>query len=135
MRVASEEIATEGQGAPTRGNRGRGTDSSNRVPSTGESANPRSLARDPGPLPIWRGTGSSNPAPYSREAANSRSLTKAHADRSSARPPASRQGGGTERCYGAGGEEMAPSSLREPMECPDAPAERLEQVPRRPGSR
>jgi hypothetical protein len=27
---------------------------------------------------------------------------------------------GTERCYGAGGEEMAPSSLREPMECPDA---------------
>jgi hypothetical protein len=40
---------------------------------------------------------------------------------------------GTERCYGAGGEEMAPSSLREPMECPDAPAKRLEQVPRRPG--
>src|SRR5258708_32456116 len=33
------------------------------------------------------------------------------------------------RCYGAGGEEMAPSSLCEPMECPDAPAERLEQVP------
>jgi hypothetical protein len=42
---------------------------------------------------------------------------------------------GTERCYGAGGEEMAPSSLREPMECPDAPAERLEQVPRRRGPR
>src|SRR5271155_1618308 len=39
---------------------------------------------------------------------------------------------GTERCYGAGGEEMAPSSLREPMECPDAPAKRLEQVPERP---
>jgi hypothetical protein len=48
-------------------------------------------------------------APY--KSANSRSLTKAHADRSRARPPASRQGGGTERCYGAGGEEMAPSSL------------------------
>ena len=31
-----------GQGAPTRGNRGRGTDSSNRVPSSGESANYRS---------------------------------------------------------------------------------------------
>jgi hypothetical protein len=42
---------------------------------------------------------------------------------------------GTERCYGAGGEEMAPSSLRQPMECPDAPAKRLEQVPRRPGPR
>src|SRR5205823_3420794 len=41
--------------------------------------------------------------------------------------------GGTERCYGAGGEEMATSSLHEPMECRDAPAERLEQVPRRPG--
>ena len=40
-----------------------------------------------------------------------------------------------ERCYGAGGEEMAPSSLREPMECPDAPAKRPEQVPRRPGPR
>jgi hypothetical protein len=38
-------------------------------------------------------------------------------------------------CYGAGGEEMAPSSLCEPMECPDAPAERFEQVPRRPGPR
>ena len=43
--------------------------------------------------------------------------------------------GGTKRCYGSGGEEMAPSSLCEPMECPDAPAERLEQVPRRPGPR
>src|ERR1700730_2137482 len=40
--------------------------------------------------------------------------------------------GGTERCYGAGGEEMATSSLHLTMECPDAPAERLEQVPRRP---
>ena len=40
---------------------------------------------------------------------------------------------GTERFYGAGGEEMATSSLHEPMECRDAPAERLEQIPRRPG--
>ena len=40
-----------------------------------------------------------------------------------------------ERCYGAGGEEMAPSSLHEPMECPDAPAKRPEQVPRRLGPR
>jgi hypothetical protein len=40
---------------------------------------------------------------------------------------------GTERCYGAGGEEMATSSLHKPMECRDAPAERLEQVPRRRG--
>ena len=31
-----------GQGSPTRGNRGRGTDSSNRVPSSRESANSRS---------------------------------------------------------------------------------------------
>ena len=38
---------------------------------------------------------------------------------------------GTERCYGAGGEEMAPSSLREPMECPLfpwAPAMRVRAV-------
>jgi hypothetical protein len=40
--------------------------------------------------------------------------------------------GGTERRYGAGGEEMATSSLHLTMECLDAPAERLEQVPRRP---
>jgi hypothetical protein len=32
-----EEIPTEGRAAPIRGNRGRGTDSSNRVPSSGES--------------------------------------------------------------------------------------------------
>ena len=42
---------------------------------------------------------------------------------------------GTERCYGAGGEEMAPSSLWLTDGVPDAPAERLEQVPRRPGPR
>src|SRR4051812_27938756 len=40
---------------------------------------------------------------------------------------------GTMRCYGAGGEDVATSSLHEPMECRDAPAERPEQVPRRPG--
>ena len=40
---------------------------------------------------------------------------------------------GTQRSYGAGGEEMATSSLHLTMECRDAPAERLEQVPRRPG--
>src|SRR6266853_5113154 len=34
-----------------------------------------------------------------------------------------------ERCYGAGGEEMAPSSLRQPMECPDAPAKRPPPAP------
>ena len=34
-----------GQGAPTRGNRGRGTDSSNRVPSSRESANSWSLTK------------------------------------------------------------------------------------------
>jgi hypothetical protein len=39
----------------------------------------------------------------------------------------------TRRCYGAGGEDVATSSLHEPMECRDAPAERPEQVPRRPG--
>jgi hypothetical protein len=40
---------------------------------------------------------------------------------------------GTERCYGAGGEDMATSSLHLTMECRDAPAKRLEQVARRPG--
>src|ERR1700731_4930973 len=39
------------------------------------------------------------------------------------------------RWYGAGGEEMAPSSLPLTDGEPDAPAERLEQVPRRPGPR
>jgi hypothetical protein len=60
-----------GQGAPTRGNRGRRTGSSNRVPSSGESYKPDR----PGSL------------------------------KTVALSP------GTERCYGAGGEEMAPSSL------------------------
>jgi hypothetical protein len=45
----------------------------------------------------------------------------------------SAQGSVAERCYGAGGEEMAASSLHLTMECRNAPAERLEQVPRRPG--
>src|SRR5947208_5342342 len=40
---------------------------------------------------------------------------------------------GTKRCYGAGGEEMATSSLHLTMECRDAPAKRPEQVPRRGG--
>src|SRR5262249_23120246 len=41
---------------------------------------------------------------------------------------------GTTRSYGAGGEDVATSSLQSNrMECRDAPAERLEQVPRRPG--
>src|SRR5262249_45019316 len=41
---------------------------------------------------------------------------------------------GTERSYGACGEDVATSSLQSNrMECRDAPAERLEQVPRRPG--
>ena|SRR6516165_4224533 len=30
---------------------------------------------------------------------------------------------GTDRCYGAGGGDMATSSLHQPMECRDAPAE------------
>jgi hypothetical protein len=41
--------------------------------------------------------------------------------------------GGTNRCYGAGDEKMATSSLHLTMECRDAPAERLEQIPRHPG--
>src|SRR6516164_3457367 len=41
--------------------------------------------------------------------------------------------GGTDRSYGVGGEEVATSSLHLTMECRDAPAERPEQVPRRPG--
>jgi hypothetical protein len=40
---------------------------------------------------------------------------------------------GTDRSYGVGGEEVATSSLHLTMECRDAPAERPEQVPRRPG--
>src|SRR6266478_1937433 len=41
---------------------------------------------------------------------------------------------GTERRYGAGGEEMATSSrASNRWSASDAPAERLEQVPRRPG--
>jgi hypothetical protein len=42
---------------------------------------------------------------------------------------------GTDRCYGAGGGDMATSSLHQSMECRDAPAERFEQVPRAPGPR
>jgi hypothetical protein len=38
---------------------------------------------------------------------------------------------GTDRCYGAGGEEMATSSLHLIDGVPRCPAERLEQVPRR----
>src|SRR6266446_8592289 len=41
--------------------------------------------------------------------------------------------GGTERCYGAGGEDMATSSLDLIDGVPRCPAERLEQVPRCPG--
>src|SRR6266446_5568017 len=37
--------------------------------------------------------------------------------------------GGTERCYGAGGEDMATSSLHLTMECRDAPAERPRPAP------
>ena len=38
-----------------------------------------------------------------------------------------------ERCYGAGGEDGNFVALHQSMECRDAPAERFEQVPRRPG--
>src|SRR5260370_11441088 len=40
-----------------------------------------------------------------------------------------------ERWYGAGGEEWHHRRCNQLMECPDAPAERLEQVPRRLGPR
>ena len=51
-----------GQGAPTRGNRGRGTDSSNRVPSSSQSVsavNPGAVSEKPGTLAAvcgWLGT-------------------------------------------------------------------------------
>ena len=38
------------------------------------------------------------------------------------------------RWYGVGGEEMAPSSLQQTNGVPHATAERLRQIPRRPGS-
>src|SRR6266446_1518758 len=55
--------------------------------------------------------------------------TPDHWKTSSPRPNGLMARPGTERCYGAGGEEMATSSLHEPMECRDAPAERPRPAP------